>query len=136
MALIMPPGNESRTPQRVAMYWPMERLGSSAERVHGPSTAQAQSSNARGASRKVREPLNNNLHRVLQLDGAIAEDIEHDADGFNPRRRYARREDVLRSHHGPAQRAKGGAVLLPAERECERTRRRNEPVHIGGDVIG
>src|SRR6266849_8994831 len=98
MALIAPPGKISRESQRVAMYWPMLWLGSSAERVWGPKPAQMQSSSARRISREVREPLNHDLHRVLQLDdGCVAVDIQHDAHGFNSRRRHARRKHVLRN---------------------------------------
>src|SRR5689334_19250511 len=100
MALIAPPGNELR-PQRVTMYWAKVRFGSSAERVCGFSAAQMHNSSARRISRVVREPPNNDLHRMLQLYYGCAVNIERNTDGFYARRWYARRESVLRNADRP-----------------------------------
>src|SRR5690242_9652256 len=99
MALIAPPGKESR-PQRVTMCWPRARFGSSAERVCELKTAM-QSSSARRISRVVREPLNHDLHRMLQLYYGCAVNIKRETDGFYSRRWYARRESVLRNADRP-----------------------------------
>src|SRR5687767_13973289 len=116
MALIAPPGNESRELQRVTMYWSRARFGSNAERVCGVTVAQAQTNSTRQISREVLESLNHDLHRMLQLYGGCTVNIEHHTYGFYARRWYARREDVLRHVGRPAPSANSGAVLLPAER--------------------
>src|SRR5690242_6215726 len=103
MLWMAPPGKASRDSHRVAMYWSMVRLGSSAKRACEPRRVQAQSASVWGVSRQIREPLNHDLHRMLQLEGRVAVDVKHDTDGFDARRRHTARECVFRGEGCPPQ---------------------------------